>query len=247
MMRGVHDLSHFAIADMMALRGRIRAMFDDAMPSTFEEGAVRMARLLHETLIDGEGKPACPLVRVYKTHRLDGLPRNLQDFARRSAGGQTLTASTRCLVLAATVGSEPQWNRRDESRGHQAIPLSSEKSVESAPMVAQLIRQLGVDISMVVAPDPALLLSDRDRSYNVFFVPQAAGSPHIPAQTEFVARYGIESVIGFGGLTTAGDLMCAILFSAVPISDEVADLFKVIGLNFRVAMLNLTRLPFLEG
>ena len=75
------------------------------------------------------------------------------------------------------------------------------------------------------------------RQQNVFYVPRALGSAHIVAQEEFVRPYGIASVIGLGGLITTGDMFALILFSRVPISREVADLFGVIGLNLKIAIL----------
>ena len=55
--------------------------------------------------------------------------------------------------------------------------------------------------------------------------------------------YRIASVIGFGGLFTSGDLFATIMFSRVPINAEVADLFRVVGLNLRVAILPYSRKP----
>lgn len=109
--------------------------------------------------------------------------------------------------------------------------------VERAPMIAQLIKQLGLSVANVVHPEAGLLLDTEGRKQNVFYVPQALGSPHIVAQEEFVKPYGIASVIGLGGLITTGDMFALILFSKVPISREVADLFGVLGLNLKIAVL----------
>ena len=59
----------------------------------------------------------------------------------------------------------------------------------------------------------------------------------VAAQEEFVRPYGIASVIGLGGLISTGDMFALILFSKVPISRDVADLFAVLGLNLKIAIL----------
>ena len=110
-------------------------------------------------------------------------------------------------------------------------------------MISQLIRQIGLNISTVLRPDPALMLDPAKATYNVFYVPEANGSPYIVAQEDFVRRYGIASVVGFGGLAGSGELLATILFSKVRIPPEVAELFKIIGLNARIAMLPLLRKP----
>jgi hypothetical protein len=76
-----------------------------------------------------------------------------------------------------------------------------------------------------------------EHTFNVFHVPNAVGSPYIPAQKEFVIPYGVQSVLGFGGLLAPGELFATILFSRTPIPRDVADLFKSLALNVKVAML----------
>jgi hypothetical protein len=239
----MYNLARFTYREMMDCRATIREMFADAEPETAADGAEKIVRFLYENLVDEDGRPACALARMFKTHRYEALDRELRDFARKIEPNVDGIRDLRCLVLLATAGVEPAWNSRHESRGHMCIPLVSEKMVEEAPMIAQLIKQIGLKISMVLRPDPALMLSQEHASYNVFFVPEANGSPYIVAQEDFVQRYGIESVIGFGGLAGAGDLLATILFTRVRIPPDVAELFKVIGLNARIAMLPLLRKP----
>jgi len=44
-------------------------------------------------------------------------------------------------------------------------------------------------------------------------------------------------VLGFGGMLTSGDLVAAIPFSTVSVSTPVAEQFRIIGLNFKLALL----------
>ncbi|GAC1395186.1 MAG: hypothetical protein NVSMB68_12220 [Thermoanaerobaculia bacterium] len=241
----MYNLTTFGYREMMECRAAMRALFNDE-PSSVGDGAGRIVRFLFESLTDEEGKPACALARMFKTHRYDALDPELRHFARGMFPEADTVRDLRCLVLLASAGQEPSWNSRHKSRGHKCIPLVSEKMVEEAPMIAQLIKQIGLKISNVLQPDPALMLDHKQASYNVFYVPDADGSPFIVAQDEFVRRYKVASVIGFGGLASAGDLIATILFSKVRISAEVAELFKVIGLNARIAMLPVLRKPLFE-
>ncbi|HEX8173390.1 MAG TPA: hypothetical protein VF824_22840 [Thermoanaerobaculia bacterium] len=237
------DLTNFGFTAMMRLRGAIRAEFERQEPATMEEAAQRMVGIFRDELRDENRNPACALVRVYKTHPYADLPPDLQAFARNLDPKAGELPALRCLVLLATAGDEPTWNSRHASRGHRAIPLSSEKAVAEAPMVSQLIAQLGLSVGSVLRPEPGLLLDMGDRVQNVFYVPEASRSAAIVAQEDFVRPYGIRSVIGFGGLLASGDLIVAILFAKVPITAEAADQFKVIGLNFKLAMLPFVRKP----
>ncbi len=81
-----------------------------------------------------------------------------------------------------------------------------------------------------------------DTTFNVFYVPQALGSPHIPAQHDFVVPYGVESVLGFGGMLPTGDLFAVVLFSRVPVPADTAELFASLALSVKVAVL-----PFAHG
>ena len=67
-----------------------------------------------------------------------------------------------------------------------------------SPMIAQLIRQLGVEISAFLS-DGELVIDTTQHTFNVFYVGDAVGSPVIPAQQEFVVPYGVRSVLGFAG------------------------------------------------
>jgi len=224
----------------MDCRGRVRELFDDA-PPTLEDAAERAVEFFHNELVDAEGKPACALVRFFKTHLFRDLPRDLQSVVRESVPNADAQTDLRCLTLIATRGDEPAWNSRHQSRGHRVIPLTSVEMVQQAPMIAQLITQLGLPIATVVQPSRTLIIDQEQTSHNVFYVPRALGSPSIVAQEEFVIPYGIESVLGFGGLVSSGDLFAMILFSRVPISADVADQFRVIGLNLKIAVLPFAR------
>jgi hypothetical protein len=115
-------------------------------------------------------------VRFYKTHPIDELAADLRSFAQRLLGNHLEPPGMSCLVLLASAGLLPQWGSRFSSVGHQAIPLASEAMLERFPMVSQLIVQLGVPVRALVNRDSRLLLELEERTYNVFYVPEARGS-----------------------------------------------------------------------
>lgn len=233
-----YELARLSLSDMTQCSATLRRLGSEA--ASMEQAATTVVRYLHDELASDDGTPACPLIRFYKTHELGDLPADLQEFARETAGTR-LEQGTRCLTLLATVGAEPDWNDRRRSNGHRAIPLPSPEAVRRLPMVLQLVRQLGLDPDDVVAPDAGLMVDAAQRTFNVFHVARAVDSPHIPAQ-DFVRDHGIESVLGFGGLLPAGELFAVILFSTVPISQEVAEMFKPLSLSARMPLL-----PFVGG
>lgn len=238
----MYNFSQFGFRDMMDCRTRIRGIFDDE-PETLAEAGRRVVRFFYDGLLDEQGKPACALVRMFKTHRFTDLDEQSRQVAIKALPDASAFPDLRCLTLIGTAGDEPEWNEVNQSRGHRVIPLPSEAMVEKAPMIAQLITQLGGKITNVLHPDPELLFDAKNASYNLFYVPKALGSPFIVSQKEFVESYRITSVLGFGGLLASGDFFAAILFSHVPIDSQMADLFKVVGMNLKVAFLPLARKP----
>ena len=87
-----------------------------------------------------------------------------------------------------------------------------------------------------------MIVDLQQRTFNVFYVPDALGSPHIPAQQEFVVPHHIRSVVGFGGVLPGGELYACILFSPCFIPSTTADLFKPLALSAKLAVM-----PFVEG
>jgi hypothetical protein len=157
-----------------------------------------------------------------------------------SFSGDDLTrfgdADVRCLTLLATRGLDPRWNDRRDSDGHKAIPLPSVEFVERLPMVAGLIQQLGLEIADVVRPEKGRVAELAQRSYGVFHVEDAAGSPYVPAQ-DFVEEHGVRSALGFGGVLYTGDFFAVMLFSRAPIDPGVADTLRILSLAARVALM----------
>jgi hypothetical protein len=230
------DIATFGLTEMLRVSTQVRRVAGGA-PS-MEEATNRICRFLFDEFVDGGGERQCALVRCYKTHPYGGLPLSLQRFADRALDGVPAQPATKCLTLLATVGEYARWNQRRSSRGHQAIPLVSAALVEKTPMIAQLIRQFGLDISTLLDPTPEILSDLLGKTYGVFHVADALGSPYIPAQRDFVEAYRIKSVVGFGGSLRSGDLYAIILFTRATVSREVAERFRNVALDVKSALFN---------
>ena len=202
-----------------------------------EDAANKIVEYLHSELSgEAAGDKACGLVRFYKTHAYGGLSPDLQKFADGILGRPPDVKAVKCLTLLATAGEKEEWNSRKNSSGHKTIPLPSEKVVSQIPMIAQLIKQFGLEASSVIKPEPSLLVDLHQRTYNVFHVADAKGSPYIPAQENFVVPYGIKSVVGFGGVLPSGNLFAVILFCRVAVPRAAADNFKSLALDVKTAV-----------
>ena len=175
------DLANFSVPNMLRCSREVRKAATSC--PTMEHVASSVVRYFYDAFVDPRtGERACALVRFYKTHAFGLLEPDLRQFARKQLGTAPAGDAMKCLTLLATIGDEPAWCDRRQSRGHQAIPLPSAEIVEQAPMIAQLVKQLGLDISTLVQPStPIMSRKPEKRSYNVFHVESAPGSPFIPA------------------------------------------------------------------
>jgi hypothetical protein len=237
----MYDLSRFSLGDMIRCGTELRKLGQDA--GSMEEVAARSVRYLYESLRAPDlTAPGCVLARIFVTLPFVELDRQQQAFARRLLGDAAANPAMKCLTLLATAGQDAAWNSRHTSRGHVALPLPSDESLARSPMIAQLMRQLGVETGTFFASDPQVLIDLEQHTFNVFHVSDALGSPYIPAQEEFVIPYAVRSVIGFGGLLPNGELFATVIFSRVAIARDAADLFKTLALNLKVALL-----PFASG
>ncbi|HSR25917.1 MAG TPA: GAF domain-containing sensor histidine kinase, partial [Candidatus Eisenbacteria bacterium] len=244
-----HDVTRFGLSDMIECGSELRRLCASA--ASFEQAARRIVRYLYDTLRAGGGPQpaggavtaepvesveapdrAAALVRVFRAlpyARLDG---EQQELARAALGNEEPDASTLCLCLAATAGERPEWNHVRSSVRHRVVPLP--RGARWSPMMARLVKDLGLDASRV--RDPELFLDLIEKTCNVFHVPDARNSPYVPDQDEFVRPYRIASVLGFGGILAPMDLYVVILFSKAPISRGGAGLFRAVSHSVKLGL-----------
>ncbi len=238
----MYDLTRVSLQDVTEIGVALRSIGKES--NSLESVADRCVQHLYHSLLDPiTNEPACTLVRFFKTVPYALLPADLQTSVQAAIAQppESIPADLKCLTLLGTVGDRPEWCDRLASTGHQVIPLTSEQSVSQIPMISQLIKAFGLEISCVLSPAPNLLMELERKTCNVFHVPVAAGSEFIPAQDQFVKPYGIKSVVGFGGMLSSGDLFCTILFSKVEILEPSAHLFKTLPLNIKMSLTPFNR------
>jgi hypothetical protein len=235
------DLESFEFTQMIKLGAGLRNLADGA--KTMEAVATRIVHYFYDSFAFRDtGQKACVLVRLFKTHAFGDLDERLRQSAVAMLGDASASPSMKCLILLATAGERPEWNSRAKSVGHKAIPLPSEKAVENIPMIARLFSQLGLNPTALLKRDPAFILNSDQSNFNVFHVPEAEGSPYVPAQKEFVIPCGVKSVLGYGGLLPNGDIFAVILFVKVHVPQETAELFKTLALSTKLILI-----PFSKG
>jgi hypothetical protein len=242
--KGPLSIATFSLGEMLRCGAQVRRATVDA--PTLEAAASAIVRYLYDAFRNEAGDRSFALVRCFATCAFGSLDAELQQAAMRQAGGAELHDDTRCLTLMATAGAQPEWNDRTRSRGHRAIPLPSPEVLERAPMLAALVRQMGLDVAHVVSPGIGLNSQVEGKAYDVFFVPDAVGSPYIPAQEEFVRPFGIRSVLGFGGLMQS-DFFAFILFSREAVPESSASRFRSIALDAKLALLRHDGVTVFEG
>ncbi|MBI3465144.1 MAG: hypothetical protein HY000_19130 [Planctomycetes bacterium] len=231
-----YNLSRLALSDVVRCGYAIRQMASRA--ESMEEVADSVVRHLFDSCLNQEsGDREIALVRFFKTHAYGRLDDVLRRQARALSATEQISDRTKCLVLLGTAGEQSEWNSRSCSQGHQAIHLIHEQAVARIPMISQLVRQFGLELSAVTNPAPELLVELDQRNYNVFHVEHAPGSPFIPAQSEFVTPHGVRSVVGFGGMLPTGNLFVVIVFAKCHISRVTAEAFRTIALKVKASIL----------
>jgi hypothetical protein len=230
------ELSKFGLREATECSMALRKIGQNCR--SMEEVAAGIVELFYRSFTD-ETTSECyfALVLFFKTQAFGKLDTEL----KKSAGGcfhdGVVNTTTKCLTLLATTGDADNWKSRENSKGHKAIPLSSEDVVNKLPMIRNLIKQLGLEVKTVINPDPAIIKDLSEKTYNVFLVTDALGSPYIPAQNDFVTPFRIKSVLGFGGVLPDGDIFAVIIFSKKRIAEDVATLFKTVALSIKVSLL----------
>ena len=169
---------------------------------TLEEAAQRFCDILYATF-----EESTVLVRVFATVPFAGLPSTNRGFVARLVGapaGDVLGPKTPVLSLLGTRGVVPRWNSRRLSEGHVGIPLASADFVEAIPMIASLVKQLGISIERADDVETAIVTQSLGKIAGVFYVDDAATAVdskgrRVIAAGEFVREHDVRTVFGFGG------------------------------------------------
>jgi len=210
------------VAVLDVLRDRVRTC------TSLDEAANAVARGLYESFPESTA-----LARVYALTPFGELPADIAAFVRDLARSHTgdVGAATPVLTLLGTYGSEPAWCDRKQSRGHRGIPLLSGDFVGAIPMLARLLKELGIDLSWL---DDAPEVNTRRLlgGFNgIFYVDDATtardalGRHIIPAQ-EFVEQHRVKTVFGMGGFYPDGTMIVCIVFTREELSRAQVERLK---------------------
>jgi hypothetical protein len=210
---------------------------------TLEAASQRFCDLLYTTF-----EESAVLARVFATVPLAALPASNRAFVQRLVAEATpLAPSTPVLSLLGTRGKLPRWNSRQLSEGHLGIPLASTEFIEAIPMIASLVKQLGLEIAGSDGVETAIVTQSLGRVAGVFYVDDAAtavdsrGRRIIGAQ-DFVATHDVRSVFGFGGAYgLTGTFMVAVVFTSESVSRLQAERFMRLANEFKASTLKVVR------
>ena len=232
----MYDFTDLKMSDIIKCGIDIRSLGKHA--KSMEDAANEAVSYFYENFVDKlTGEKSCALARLFKTHDVDKLAPELQDFAKKQLDHKPNSKSYKCLTLLASNGAEEAWKDRRKSVRHQAIPLPSKEVLNRIPMMRNLVKQMGLNVETVINPDPELLADLLHKTYNVFYVPDAVNSPYIPDQDDFVKKYGVKSVVGFGSLLPSGNVFIVIIFSKVKVDRNAANLFNALALNVKMLLM----------
>ena len=191
---------------------------------TLEGAAQLVARGLYEAL-----PSSTALARVYAVVPHGELPGDVRAFVAdlMSGAGPTTakepTATMPVLALLGTYGSKPAHCDRKLSQGHKGIPLVSAAFVDAIPMLARLLRELGIDLAWL-DDAPEVITRRLLGGFNGLFYVDDARTVRdakrrlvIPA-TDFVAEERVRTVFGMGGFYPNGTMIVCIVFTreAIP-------------------------------
>ena len=197
--------------------------------ASLEEAANQCARTIYEKFPE-----SVALVRVFGTIPFKRLPSPEREECLRAARMHqvegSVTQETIVLSLLGTRGVRNEWNQREESRAHRAVPLVSSAFVESIPMIASLMHDMGIGLEWLDATNPEIVVQNRGRLAGMFYVENAErsldqkGRRIVPAR-EFVAENNIQTVFGVGGGYFNGMFIVIVFFTRESLTRTEVDKF----------------------
>jgi signal transduction histidine kinase len=230
----MYNLTAFSLKDMATCGAALRQL-GDGQPH-MEAVANRTVRYLYDHLGNEDGNRATALVRFFITRPYCGLNENLQQHVTHLLGKPPDDPALKCQTLLATIGDNPDWHSRHNSRYYKVHPLSKE-IVDQNPMFAQVSEIFGIVLEQAVNRDPDLVIDLEHETYNILHVFDARDSQYIPDQVDFVIPYGIKSVLVFFSLLPSGNLFSVVIFAKVTVPRELLDYFRPLVLNMKMAVL----------
>lgn len=234
-------LNDYSPGEIRDFRARVQAALQDA--KNLQEAAQECARLLYE-----EFQESIVLARLFITLPFRDLPARDQAFvtalARAKQIRPLLTDKTPVLSLLGTFGAQAAWNDRYQSHTHLGIPLVTANFVESIPMVARLMTDMGIGSDWFDKLEPDILVKNLGRAAGVFYVRDAktwldGRNRKIVSAQDFVTAHNIKTVFGLGGSYLNGNFLTMIMFTRDTIEQSQAEAFMLLVNTFKTVTLRL--------
>ncbi len=182
----------------------------DQFPN-FEKVSQRISEEIYHQFRQESQKSLFALVRVFRICRYMELTPDLQAMVDPE--------QKFWMALMGTMGDEPQWRSRHTSAGHKVVSAGHERT----PMLKSAFEQLGLKPGEITETNRAFFEGSTLSPF--FHVEHAPGSPHVPAQEEFVIPYQIQSVVGIGCAFISKASYLMIAFSKAPLDRKMAQTF----------------------
>jgi hypothetical protein len=204
--------------------------------SCLEDAAQALARDFHEKFTE-----SVVIARVFVTVPFEALPESNRDFVQNlvasSSATELLTPTTPVLSLIGSYGDDKEWQDRRTSKGHVGVPLVSSAFVGAIPMIARLLKELGIPMKWIDQHDSEMIIRTIGKSSGLFFVDEAAeardhvGRKIITAQ-DFVSAHEVHSVFGIGGAYEGGEILIVVVFCRDAFSRATAKRFLPVIKSF---------------
>jgi hypothetical protein len=227
-------ISSASILDINNLSNTIKSSLGD-------EDSVELAANKFVTEFYNKFEDSIVLLRLFVAIQYNELPGYIQSFADNLAGTANLKLEPNnyVLTLLGTIGKEDDWRDRKKSQGHQGIPLPTSDFVEAVPMLSALLEQLGFDLGWIRG-EPDIVAQHVGKLMGSFYIENASTSKdskgrNIIAAQDYVNKYGVKSVFGFGGgYATGGKMLAVICFLNEDIDKKTGVNFQALGPVFIV-------------
>ena len=97
------DLKNFTLTDMVRCGSVIRRLGENV--NTMERVADNITKYLYGHFINRDiGKPACALIRIFKTHSYGSLPQELKEYVQEKLATKDVGDNVKSLILLGTAG-----------------------------------------------------------------------------------------------------------------------------------------------
>lgn len=220
----------YSLARLGSFRDEIQALASPCL--TLREAAEACMGRLHD-----EFAGSLAVARCYTTLPFAFLPDAEKAWARRVAAERNLAAElvddTTVVVLAATRGSEAEWNDRGSARHHLAVPLLTPECLEPIPLVGRILGATVSDLPWLKRQETLVMTETTGKMSQLILVEDArttltSNGAKAVADQELVVELGVRSVMAMGGRYLNGASLVVVLFTTESLSQEQATKFPTL-------------------